>query len=217
MLKDTKTGNQNIYLVTHGELTGSSKGRIGTLPDAKLSEDGIIESEYAGAWFYDKTVDSIFSSPLSRAVEAADILAKMVHKGSYFKHSGLSDKKEGDWLGKTYWQIREEDENLWKLWSDDSINFTAPGDSESVASFIARIGRAMNDIRKNYDAGEDVVIVTHEKVVKAIIMHALDIPTDNFFRLSVGPGTISKLEWNDSYAVLKYLGLSAELQEAKLA
>ncbi len=208
-LLDSSERIKNIYLVRHGETNATEKGRICGQSDLGLTEEGLEQSELLAAWFYDIPIDSIFSSPLLRAVQTADAIAKAVQRPTYYKHSGLVEKKEGEWEGKTYWQIRDENSKLWEKWSKDPINVAAPG-GESVKDFVARIGRAMDDILNNYETGNRIALTTHAGVIRAIIIHTLNIPVENFFRIDIPIASVSRVDWSDSYATLKFCGLTPE-------
>jgi hypothetical protein len=44
--------------------------------------------------------------------------------------------------------------------------------------------------------------------VRAMLILALDIPVDNFFRIDVPLSSISRIDWSNSYAVVKFFSLS---------
>ena len=211
-LLDSSEKIKSFYLVRHGETESTRKGNICGELDVPLTEEGLMNAEIIADTLMDVGIDSIFSSPLIRCVQTSDTIAKAVRKPTYFKHSGLLEKKEGEWEGKNYWQIRSENPKLWEKWSKDPINVTPPG-GESVADFVARIGRAMEDIRKNYEIGQRIVLSTHAGVIKAIIIHTLDIPVANFYRIDVPVGSISRVDWSDSFATLKFCGLNPAMHE----
>ncbi len=198
---------KTFYLLRHGETEASLKANICGASDIPLTEKGLIEAELVADVLVDFNIDSMFSSSLVRCSQTADIVARTLKMPTYYKHSGLLEKKEGDWESKTYWQIRAEHPKLWEKWSKDPINTAPPGGGESVADFVARVGRAIEDIRKKANTGQRVLLVTHAGVIKAIIMHTLDIPVQNFYRIDIALGSISRVDWSDSFATLKYSGL----------
>lgn len=208
-LLDSSEKVKTIYLVRHGETSATKKGRICGHSDISLNEDGYDQAELIGSWFTDMEIESIFSSPLARAVQTADAIAKAIRMPTYYKHSGLIEKKEGTWEGKTYWEIRDQDPKLWEQWSKDPINF-APPEGESVKDFIARIDRAFKDILNNYETGNKMIFTTHAGVIRGMIMNALNIPAENFFRIDVPPASISRIDWSESYTALKYCSLTLE-------
>lgn len=207
---------KTFYLVRHGETAATKKKQICGSSDEPLSKEGAYQAEVLADWFADIQIDSVFSSPLIRCAQSADMLAKAVKKSMYYKHSGLVEKKEGDWEGKTYWQIRDEDSKLWEKWSNDPINVAAPG-GETVKDFVARVGRAWKDIRENPNCGNKTILSTHAGVVRAMMIHALDIPVENFFRIDVPLGSVTRVDWSESYSTLKFSGLCPELTEVLLA
>ncbi len=198
---------KSFYLVRHGDLKGSNKGRVPDINDKGLSPDGVLEAELISSYFHDIKISAIFSSPNNSTVETTDIIAKNIGEPTFFKHSGLADKREGAWAGKTYWQLREEDSKAWEKWSKDPINFCPPN-GESVRDFVSRVGRALKDIRTNYEIGDKIVLCTHAGVIRALLILALDIPVDNFFRIDVPLSSISRIDWSESYAVVKFFSLS---------
>lgn len=202
-----------FYLVRHGATEATDGGMICGHLDLPLTNDGQKQIEDVADWFHGLQVEGIFSSPLARCMQSADVIAKSLKLPTYFKHSGLIEKKEGEWEGKTYWQIRDADAKLWEKWSKNPISFAPPG-GESVKDFVERVGRAVEDILKNHHKGNNIVLVTHSGVIKAIMMHALQIPVDNFFRIDVPPGSISRVDWSDSFASLKFAGLMPTSHEA---
>ena len=202
-----------FYLVRHGETEATNGGKICGHLDLDLTTDGIADIEDVADWFCTVPIDAIFCSPLKRTSQSADIIAKATKHSTFFKHSGLIEKKEGVWEGKTYWQIRDEDSKLWEKWSKNPIDF-APPDGESIKDLVHRVGRAIEDIIKNQKKGNNLVLVTHAGVIRAFLIHALKIPVENFFRIDVPPASISRIDWSDNFATLKFTGLDPAIHEA---
>ncbi len=208
-LLDSNENVKRIYLVRHGETSSTNKGRICGNSDVPLTDEGIYQTQIVASWFKDQEVSSIFASPLQRTCEMAEEISEVILLPTYYKHSGLLEKKEGDWEGKTYWEIRDSNPKLWERWSEDPIHISAPN-GESVSDFVARCGRAFKDIIMNYETGNDVVLVTHAGVIKGIIMNVLGIPVENFFRIDIPLASISRLDHSENFTTLKYLGLTLE-------
>lgn len=202
-----------IYMVRHGATEATDTGRICGHMDLELTPTGLAQAEEAADWFSSADLEAIFTSPLKRAMQTTETIAKSMKHPTYFKHSGLIEKKEGEWDGKTYWEIRDTDPKLWTKWSDNPIDFAPPG-GESVRDFVARVGRALDDIITNHNKGNKILLVTHSGVIKAVIMHALNIPVENFFRIDIPPASISRVDWSQNYATLKFSGLMPASHEA---
>jgi broad specificity phosphatase PhoE len=198
---------KSLYLVRHGETSATEKGRICGESNIPLNDEGFAQANVLGSWFSDMEISSIFSSPLTRSVQTADAIAKAIKMPTYFKHSGLTEKKEGE--GKTYWQLRDEDPSAWEKWSNNPIDYAPPG-GESVRNFVSRVDRALKDIINNYETGNRIVITTHAGIIRAIILNCLNIPVENFFRIDIPTGSITKIEYSENFATLKYTSLTLE-------
>lgn len=66
-----------VYLVRHGENPANLLKQFShKLVDHSLTPKGVVQSQQTAAFFRDKGVDAIYSSPLRRARETADIIGK---------------------------------------------------------------------------------------------------------------------------------------------
>ena len=65
-----------IYLVRHGETTGDIEDRVGGSYDDHLTEKGKNQLKETSKKLADKNVEIIFSSPLIRAQESAEIISQ---------------------------------------------------------------------------------------------------------------------------------------------
>src|SRR5579885_825977 len=66
-----------IYLVRHGENTANLTGEFSCKHvDYSLTPKGILQAQQTAVFFKDKQIDEIYASPLKRAHETADIIAR---------------------------------------------------------------------------------------------------------------------------------------------
>jgi broad specificity phosphatase PhoE len=91
---------KSFYLVRHGELKNSGKGRVPDTNDKGLSSDGVLEAELISSFFHDLRISAIFSSPNNSAVETTDIIAKNIGEPTFLKLTGRLGKKMQS-LGKS--------------------------------------------------------------------------------------------------------------------
>ena len=66
-----------IYIIRHGQTENNKAKLLQGRSDIPLNKDGIRQAEAAAKWFCDQQIriDSVYSSPLIRAVETAKIIA----------------------------------------------------------------------------------------------------------------------------------------------
>ena len=72
-----------IYLVRHGETQWNRESRIQGREDVPLCAEGFAEAEVCAKGFLGKKISAVLSSPLSRALETAKIIANAVDAPVY--------------------------------------------------------------------------------------------------------------------------------------
>jgi broad specificity phosphatase PhoE len=65
-----------VHLLRHGEVHNPGKVLYGRLPGYRLSDDGVLMAERAAGWLAGRDVTLLLTSPLERAVQTAEPLAK---------------------------------------------------------------------------------------------------------------------------------------------
>ena len=65
-----------VTLVRHGLTDYNLHGKVQGFLDIPLNSIGLNQAEYASEFLKDETFDSIYSSPLSRAVKTAEAINK---------------------------------------------------------------------------------------------------------------------------------------------
>ena len=124
----------------------------------------------------DDDFDILYSSPLSRCV----LLADEFKNENLKTDDRLLELNFGDWEGKRWEEINQEDLNTWMI---DFVN-VAPNNGESLSKMFDRVTDFLNEIRK--EEHEKVLIITHSGVIRCIWAYLLGIPLENLFKLPVG-------------------------------
>src|SRR5258708_26738639 len=68
-----------IFLIRHGEVDNPEDIIYGRLPNYRLSEKGEIQVKKTAEFLTDKHIDAIYSSPLTRALQSAEIIKDTLH------------------------------------------------------------------------------------------------------------------------------------------
>ncbi len=140
-----------IYFVRHGQTEWNRLGRMQGHIDIELNEEGkkqaqIVKEKLSGVKF-----DKVFSSPLKRAVETAQIISGQ----DIVIDDRLIERFNGELEGK----LKEEIE----VYPD----FNDPNDTrfgiESLDSFRGRINNFLDEITKNYK-NKNILVATHAGV-----------------------------------------------------
>ncbi|MEU6211730.1 histidine phosphatase family protein [Streptomyces sp. NPDC047023] len=109
-------------------------------------------------------------------------------------HDGLRGPDHGAWTGRTLEEVAAQDPEGLHAWLTDPAH--VPPGGESVAALIDRVGAELAGL----PAGTHRLVV-EQAVVRAAVVHALELPAAAFWRLDVRPGSVTTLtgrsgRWN---------------------
>ncbi len=157
-----------IYIVRHGETDWNTKKVTQSHIDVPLNETGIEQAYSLAQQLEDIRFEAIFSSDLSRASKTAEIIAterKLEIKTS----EKLRGRDFGQFEGKPKAALKELDEAIVGLTNQEKLYFKG-FEMESDAEVIERVFSLFQEIITNYQ-DKTVLIVTHETVIRAILIH----------------------------------------------
>ena len=188
-----------LILVRHGESEWNRTGRIqgqvnSPLTDLGISQAGAI-SDYLSGIFLNQELE-IYSSPLERAIQTAQIIAKGIdHLSSeVIIEERLNDFNLGEISGTYGWdKVAEIFPEQAQLRLQDPMRFH-PSGGESGAEFEARLRSLMEDLK-----GEDTtkLLVSHGIVNKFIRGIYKNISGKEMINLGESQNTIYCLEHGD--------------------
>ncbi len=191
-----------IYIVRHGQSVANAEGRYGM--DSDLTEKGREQATETAEKFKDIHFDAILSSPLKRAHETAQIIAKE-HQLAVSTREALRERKEGLLEGRMYDEMRAELKDLYDLrysvpyeqWKTVQLAEGYETDEELMGRFITEI----REIAIAYP-GKTVLIGSHVGLMKTLLIH-LGHATHNILK-----GQAFK---NTGYIILKSDGIYFEV------
>jgi probable phosphoglycerate mutase len=176
-----------FHLLRHGE-RGSQKVLIGRTPGIGLTEHGRAEIAAAAERLAGDKIAAIYSSPLQRTQESAEIIAERLGLPVEYRDD-LLELDFGEWTGSTFDQIRADPR--WIAWSQHRSLARIPG-GESMREVQRRVVEALLEIGEAHPDG-GVVIVSHGDVIRAALVFALGMPLDFYGRIEVAQGSISTI------------------------
>ena len=125
-----------IYMVRHGATELTAEDRFAGSTDVPLSDEGRDQiAELAERLRCDK-LDAIYSSPMSRTLETARIIAAP-HGIEPRPESGLREIDYGRWEGRTRDELEAEHAEEYDAWQEDPLT-VAPQGGESGVQVLAR-------------------------------------------------------------------------------
>jgi probable phosphoglycerate mutase len=181
-----------FHLLRHGE--PAVFGRInGRLPGVGLSTKGRDEIAAVAVRLAHEKIEALYSSPLQRTRETAEILADRLGLPVQYREDVI-ELDFGEWTGLTPDTIRNDER--WQLWNSCRSLATVPG-GESMREVQDRTVKALFDLRQIHREGT-VLIVSHGDVIRAALLFALGMPLDLYSRIEVAPASISTIRLDDA-------------------
>lgn len=175
-----------IDIIRHGEPVGGSKYR-GQIDDP-LSEKGWAQmrTAVAGRDEWQQIVSSDLSRCADFARELGDKLGVEVELDAAFREVGF-----GNWEGKNANQLLEEDPDGTAAFWQDPINNTPPG-AEPLRDFQQRITEAWELLTQRH-AGKHLLLVGHAGMMRILLLHALAMPLESFYRFDPRNASIVRI------------------------
>ncbi|MFX1555085.1 MAG: histidine phosphatase family protein [Promethearchaeota archaeon] len=187
-----------VYLVRHGQTAWNREEVFRGRADIPLNETGRKEALLTGQYLRGVKVDSIYSSPLSRAVETAEAIAR--YQGKQVRIlEGLIDIDFGGWQGISHEVVRERYEELYRQWRESPHLVRFPG-GESLEEVSERALKAIHGVIRDH-AGETLVMVSHRVVNKIMICGLLGLDSSHFWQIGQDTGCIDVLEFEEGFTL----------------
>jgi broad specificity phosphatase PhoE len=182
-----------LILIRHGETEWNRTGRWQGQLDVPLSDAGRRQArQLARRLAADRRrLDVLYSSDQSRALETAQIVGEAIGL-SPATTPALREIDLGHWAGHTKPEIAQLFPQEWtKLEAGEDF---PRGGGESYAIFQARILEWLIPTI-NRHAGQSVAVVSHGGVIRAILLHALNLQWKDRSQIpSIGNTSLTEVE-----------------------
>ena len=168
-----------IILARHGETEWNVgeiyRGRI----DINLDEAGLEQAELLAKYLSDLKLDAVCSSPLRRALDTANIIARY-QKVHVEVTNRLIDFDYGEWQGLPDAEVRKLYPALYDQWRSNPHLVKMPN-GESLADVRERAIAAVDDVIPRCKGS--VVLVSHRVVNKVLICYLLGLDNSHFWNI----------------------------------
>ena len=178
-----------LFLIRHAANDFVKDGKMaGWTPDVHINDEGRQQAEQMAARMDKVVLDAIYSSPLERAVETAEYLARP--RGlEVQQRKDLGEIHVGAWEGQKIEDLNKTDE--WRMFQVYPSGTRPPGGETARQTQMRAVGE-IEFICAMHPEGT-VAIVSHADTIKAIVAHYAGIHLDLFQRLVVSPASVTVL------------------------
>lgn len=192
----------SVIFLRHGHTKETEAGKLYNDPSSMLTERGVEQAQRAARWLKQEEVNLLLCSPAQRVLATAQMLSQELQLTPHTVPD-LNEQFVGDWEGRTYLEIKKNEPEVYRAWSADPIR-NRPPNGESINDVFDRVKIDLQKIIAEH-AGRKIILVTHAGVIRSAVVEALGMPLDNFWRLSIPTGSISRVDFSNNFATLHYL------------
>ncbi len=178
-----------LFLVRHGETSWNADAIYRGRSNVPLSATGRVQAACLGRRLSSEGLTAIYTSPLGRATETADAIARHVGVQSVVEPD-LTDLHCGEWEGLTDEEVKVRYPELRRTWLATPHLVRLPG-GEALDDVLARVSRVLDRIC----GGEGVVaLVSHRVVHKVAICALLGLDTSHFWDIRMDLAGLTEFE-----------------------
>jgi len=187
-----------LILARHGETVWNVEKIYRGRADVNLDEMGIKQAELLGKCLNSWGLEAIYSSPLRRALDTANIVARY-QKISVHIAEGLIDFDYGEWQSLPEQEVKRLYPTLHNEWHNNPHKVKMPG-GESLEDVRRRAIKVVNDVLARYQGS--MVLVSHRVVNKVLICSLLGLDNSYFWNIKQDVGGITIFNYVDGRFVL---------------
>src|SRR5512133_1495064 len=184
-----------VFLVRHGATQLTAENRFAGAVGVDLSEEGRAQVLSLAERLARDDLAAIYTSPLSRTVETAEILARP-HGLVPIREDGLREIGHGRWEGLTRAEVEERFPGEYETWEADPFTF-APEGGETGLAVLARALPVIRRIVVSH-AGSTVLVVSHKATLRLLLSSLLGIDARGYRdRLDQSPACLDVVDFRD--------------------
>jgi len=199
-----------IILVRHGQTPWNKDKIFRGSRDIPLNDQGREEARLAGEWLKGETIDAAYCSPLSRARDTGEAIARHHHL-TVADLPGLTDLCYGDWEGVPLTEVKVKYADLYRQWETAPQTVRFPG-GETLDEVKERSLAAVEWAVQRHP-GQTVLLAAHRAVNKVLICALIGLDNSNFWRIGQDTTAVNRFDWNGTVWQIMALNDTCHLRE----
>lgn len=197
-----------FFIVRHGETVWNVEGRFQGQRDTELNERGLSQADKVAEYLarsMSGKFEAVITSPLSRAAVTAGKIAKACRCGNLDTEPDFTEINHGDWEGMLSSEVNKRWPRLLDLWHTSPHEVLMPGDGGEALRDVQN--RALGALRRALSLyANDVCVVAHDAVIKAVLCSVLNAPLSSFWNFQIANCSVSIAEVRDATFRVSLMG-----------
>ncbi|HWP45702.1 MAG TPA: histidine phosphatase family protein [Candidatus Limnocylindrales bacterium] len=200
----------HLILVRHGAIGSSGSQPYWGQKDMPLNTAGLQQVEKLVRGLQNFKFHGIYTSDLQRAIQTAEPIARV--RGLTLQTTpALRELHFGEWTGLTYQELLERDPETYERWLQRPLQIRPPK-GESLKELKNRVLTWFYAMLKTHNPDETVLLVGHSGSLKMILFEALNLSLTSFWRMELGPASVSRLTYYENTCVVHTLNDTCHLR-----
>jgi broad specificity phosphatase PhoE len=183
-----------FILVRHGQTEWNRVERFRGRADLSLDETGRKQAEAAALRLKSEQIAAIYSSPMKRTLETADILASQL-KLPVQPLEGLIDLDFGSFQGLSAEEATKQYGDLYRLWLKQPQKVRFPG-GESLEDVRQRVVPSVEQLAVKHKE-QAVILVSHKMVCQVLMCAMIGLDNSHFWQVKQDVNAINIFEFRD--------------------
>lgn len=188
-----------IWILRHGRSTlNDAQAFQGCGAKSALTAEGVRSAEAAGARLRDEGIEAIYTSPLQRAAQTAELVRSALQRGRRGPRietdAALREMELPGWEGLPYATVRERYAEKYRQFRENPGNFSLVDASGKemwpVLEMEQRVHRSLSALVRE-EAGRKILLVTHGGPASIVLLAALRLQLKCFHAVQVMHGGLS--------------------------
>lgn len=188
-----------IWILRHGRSTlNDAQAFQGCGAESALTAEGVRGAEAAGTRLRDEGIEAIYTSPLQRAAQTAELVRSALQRGRRGPRietdAALREMELPGWEGLPYATVRERYAEKYRQFRENPGNFSLVDASGKemwpVLEMEQRVHRSLSALVRE-EAGRKILLVTHGGPASIVLLAALRLQLKCFHAVQVMHGGLS--------------------------
>jgi broad specificity phosphatase PhoE len=186
-----------LFLVRHGQTVHNVAGITQGWNDSDLSDVGKMQVRRLAQRIAQYEPTALYSSPLGRAISTAEAIRETTGL-EIVTIDDLREMNYGGWEGKSFLDVRREDEEIYRRWIVDE-DCACPAGGESHADVRRRMERAFGSIDSTRP-----IVVTHGNAIRVGATALLNVPVMTALQFAQDNAALNVFVRRGERWILKY-------------
>lgn len=199
-----------LFLIRHGQTLWNKEGKYQGDKDIDLTRVGINQAKLAAKYLSRVDFSNIYSSPLRRAIDTANIINKTKNL-KIIARENLKEINFGKWEGMKFDEINKMFHEDYQKWLGDPYN-NCPTGGESFKQVKERAAAEIDNIVNENEDGSSVAVVTHGGVILSLLVHWLQIPLPRWKSIIQRQGAINIVVIDKGFPYISAINYTGHLK-----